>query len=348
MRREIENDENGGHDRDEAQSGIAAVAGESVGHTKCEAQGTCAHTISDFEERGGQVVFEDQRSNAVVDGEGGGPHKCEAQTRSAPALSDVVQRLMELQVKRRFCISQQTRLTNSLAAQARWQLGFSTSLPEKEREAIRKQSEKLLKALKDGTEIPEGLEGAAEEIASLLALTQQARAGFDDYRKKIEKSMRELVVHTPGYEFASGVRGFGDLALAVVVSEAGLISCDPKGPPEGGNFPTVSKLWKRLGWAPENTYPKGEKSTGRKVPRRCKGELYGTVVEPLMKANADGKYKKLYDERKEIYRVRFLTEAGKDLVDKEGNPAKSKHAHKLAMRVMLKELLKDLWLAWKA
>lgn len=291
------------------------------------------------EEHGGHGADEAQSLSAAVDGESGGHDSLDTLAPTAPVLSDVVSRLMELQVKRRFCISQQTRLTNSLAAQARWHLGFSTSLPEKEREAIRKQSEKLLKALKTGDAVPEGMEEAAEEIAPLLALTQQARAGFDDYRKKIEKSMREQVVHTPGYAFAQEVRGFGDLALAVVVGESGLVSCDPKGPPEGGNYPTVSKLWKRLGWAPKEVYPKGEKSTGHKVPRRCKGELYGTIVEPMMKLNGDGKYKKIYDERKAVYLPRFVAEGGKQ---------PKLHAHRIAMRMMLKELLKDLWLAWRA
>src|SRR3990167_8830408 len=144
---------------------------------------------------------------------------------------------------------------------------------------------------------------------------------FNDRRKAIEKDMIRYAAATPGAAFIESVRGVGLLGLAVVIGEAGNLS----------DYSNPAKLWKRLGWAPPDSYPTGEKSEGRKIPRRVKGELYGVIVEPCMKNN-DGAYKALYDTRKAAY-----MEGGKTKL----------HAHKLAMRVMLKAILRDLWCSWR-
>lgn len=259
--------------------------------------------------------------------EGTGQLRSETQHHDALPLPEICRQLAGHQAKRRFCIGQQSRLNNAFGALARWQLGWSVGLPEKERERIRKDADDLVKAIRAGGPPPAGMEDAAEALRPYVQDTAVGVAPFDLRRKEIEKEMCKLVRGLPGYEFAQSVRGFGALALAVVVGEAGDLS----------NYPTVEKLWKRLGWAPREEYPKGEKSEGRKVPRRVKGELYGMIVVPLMQGNGDGKYKRLYDERKPLYLARFEAEGGK---------SPKLHAHRLAMRVMLKELLKDLWVAW--
>lgn len=252
--------------------------------------------------------------------------RSEAQRADAHTLSDICIALADLQNKRRFCIGQQSRNNNALMSQARWQLGFRTDLPEKDREAIRKKAVTIVSAIKSGKEIPHGYEAVATELAPYVAMTSAGLSPYDDHRLAVEKQMRKLAKELPAYEFAKEIRGFGDLALAIIVGEAGDLA----------NYPTVSKLWKRLGWAPKEEYPQGEKSKGYKVPRRVKGELYGVVIEPLMKLN-DGKYKALYDHRKAEYFARYTAEGGK---------SPKLHAHRIAMRVMLKELLKDLWAEW--
>jgi len=278
------------------------------------------------EDDGGQPDHDIQTRTASALGEGAAHGHHESQSSSVRSLSEVCDLLANAQAKRRFCIGQQSRLNNALGALARWQLGWKVSLPEAERERIRKDAAKLVKAVQDG-ELPAGMEDAAETLLPYVQDTAIGRTPFDLRRKEIEKEMRKLVRDLPAYEFAESVKGFGDLALAVIVGEAGNLA----------NYPHWQHLWKRLGWAPREEYPKGEKSEGRKVPRRVKGELYGTVIEPLMKLNGDGKYKALYDRRKADYLARF---------EADGSKTPKLHAHKLAMRVMLKELLKDLWKAW--
>lgn len=254
-------------------------------------------------------------------GEGEGHFARDARHCPAPILSDVCSQLRELQAQRRFCINCQSKVNNAVGAFARRLLGWRVDMPEKERASIRKRADKLIKLLRKGDEIPEELLPAASVLAPFVHDAGVSLAPFDARRLGIEKRMKDLAAGTPGHEFQESVKGFGLLGLAMVVGEAGNLS----------DYATVSRLWKRLGWAPPDSYPKGEKSEGRKIPRRVKGELYGGIVESLMKQNGDGKYKSLYDARKVIY-----MEGGKTKL----------HAHKLAMRVMLKELLKDLWRAW--
>ena len=138
--------------------------------------------------------------------------------------------------------------------------------------------------------------------------------------------------------------GVTELGLAVILGEAGNPS----------EYPNLAKFHKYLGWAPEKEYPKGEKREGRKVPRRCKGEVYGVIVPCLLKAQirkvkengkdtgrriARGPEGKLYLERYAMYLARFIEEGRK-------NPKAD--AHDLAARVMLKAFLGKVWASFPA
>lgn len=234
---------------------------------------------------------------------------------SAMPASELCAAIMLQQRLRRHYIKEASRSSNATGSLIRRALGWSLALPEKERAKITKQAAKAIKAMCEG-EIVEGL----EDFTVVVADSTAARAPLIACRKQIEKRMVKLAGQLPVAGWADGVRGFGSLGLAVIIGESGDLS----------QYATVSKLWKRLGWAPKETYHQGE-GGGYAVPRRVKGELYGVVVEPLMKGNK-GVYREIYLARKAAYLERGLTKL---------------HAHKLAMRVMLKSLLADLWGAWR-
>lgn len=246
-------------------------------------------------------------------------------------MADACLTIRELQASRRHCIRNQTRLNNSLGAMARRLLGWRMDLPEKERAEIAKNAAKLIKSLADGEDHAACDTHAGAVLTPFVAATEQSRAPFDNMRKQIEAEMKKLVRQLPGYEFAEGVRGFGDLGFAVIIGEAGDLSM----------YPNPAKLWKRLGWAPPDTYEKGE-TGGAMIPRQRKAEIYACVGEPMLKhqwkAEKDdvpghpvGPYGKIWADKKATYLQMGRTKL---------------HAQRAATRVMIKSLLRDLWVAW--
>lgn len=237
------------------------------------------------------------------------------------SLDEICGNLRELQVMRRNCIRMQTRISNNLGAMARRQLGWRADMTEKERNQIAKQAATLVTAMTREDETPVGLE-PIRMVSSLGPFVAAANAGsspYDKLRKTTEKEMRRLSMETPGAALVECTRGFGDLGLAVIVGEAGNLAA----------YSNPSKLWKRLGLAPPETYKAGENGA-RMVPRRIKAEIFACVGDPLLKNNKEV-YRKEYDARKEAYLAAGRTKS---------------HAHLSAMRVMEKKLLCDLWVTW--
>lgn len=241
--------------------------------------------------------------------------------------------LAELQQRRKDYIQTINGNTNRARAFVRRALGWNPNESEESREKINAKAATIVaKAFAGkGCDVPE-VETDLEVIAQSLQPLRKMRDG-------IEKEMRKIAKRLPVWQWAEGVRGLGDLGLAVIVAECSDLS--------GYNNP--AKVWKRLGLAPvekggvsmaaSNWRMKGGltadewKAVGYSPRRRA--EIFSCVGDPLFRQQSVsvGPYRQAYDRR----RARTA----------ETHPEWTKgHSHGDAVRVMTKELLRDLWGAW--
>ena len=247
--------------------------------------------------------------------------------------SDIADTLAELQYRRRFYIKRLNMTENALRAVTRRALGWQWDMTEQERERLNNQAARIVDALMNGKTLRANDREVADVVSGDVEVMRQAREPMVKARHEIEKQMRREVRKLPVCSWAQGVRGLGELALAVIVAEAGDI----------GRYPNPGKLKRRLGLAP---YKGHAPSTWRRETWRERsltadewtelgydatrlGELYGVVMEPMVKSQ--GAYKALYDAEK----ARFAPKAQKPM-----------HAHRHALRVMTQELVINLWRVW--
>jgi len=169
--------------------------------------------------------------------------------------------------------------------------------------------------------------------ASIEAFFLQARIArdtFDVSRTACEHVMEAHAKRLLVWPWVESVKGMGALGLARIVADAGNLS----------NYPTVAKLWKRMGVAVMNGCRQGKPADPNDpnewiehgyCPER-RSTLY-VITDSLLRTNDDG-YRALYLERKphEAARPDVKTKA---------------HAHNAAMRYVGKRLLRDLWRAWR-
>jgi len=170
---------------------------------------------------------------------------------SAPLpISVAVTNLVLLQRQRMFSIVQQSRSDRAVEAYIARLLGYAVALDEdarKEQAAERKALFAKAKAIRMAIEANKGLpnsEDIGDGTVELIRNAAKARIQWDNFREHSEKQMLELVVHLPVYDFAKSVKGFGDLMLAIIIAEAGNNLART-----ATGFPSVAKLWKRLGLA---------------------------------------------------------------------------------------------------
>ena len=261
--------------------------------------------------------------------------------------ADIVNDLVALQRKRRFCIVSQSRIDRSIESLIASTLGFRIDADEKDRKKVFAQA----KALR--LDVEKGAGSTAPTTLAPLILTSAAtRAQWDTLRAEAEKEMRRLATQLPVYAFAKGVKGFGDLGLAVICAEAGIPL---------GDYRTVSGLWKRMGLAVIN----GERQR-RKTDRAAaaehgyspmrRAEVWSICSDSMFRhqwraatdeqaGGPKGPYGEVYARRR--LRTDPRIEATADLP--AGDPAKwtKGRCHNDARRIMTKELLKDLWVEWR-
>lgn len=243
--------------------------------------------------------------------------------------------LAELQVRRKFYIGVMNKQANAAKALVRRAMGFQTTHSEEDRERDSSRAAHIVAVAFAGKEQkPEDIAIAAAVEGDLLVVD----ASMEPHRKArdgIEKEMKKLVRGLPAYEWAKGVRGLGDLALAVVIAEAGDLS----------KYPSKGHLWKRLGLAPMggkamSTWRREGGLTAEEwveagySPKR-RAEMYAVVADPLFRHQtmSEGPYRAVYDRRRAAAAIT--------------HPDWTKgHAHADACRVMTKYLLRDLWREW--
>lgn len=258
-------------------------------------------------------------------------------------LSTIVDDLAEQQVSRLRFIRTQVRIDNAATSLVRRMIGWTWDMPEAERARINKRAGAIISALYGDkpTNDPIG-----PLVVSDVSVYRAARTPVVDARAKVEKSMRKLAHRLHVWPWVQSVRGFGDLALAVIVAEAGDLA----------DYPDVGRLWKRFGLTPYNGHAastwrmrrKIEDEDGNKIKLRDlskdewdalgykparNAETFAVLGDPLFRQQTmiGGPYRAVYDREK----ARFL-EAG----------CSKLHAHRHGLRCMRKAAIEDLWLVW--
>ena len=259
-----------------------------------------------------------------------------------PSLDEMVAALQELQVRRKFCIKAVNRQSNAAGALVRRALGIRLDGDEAEREKGNVRAARIVAAVLNGKPQKSEDHNIAGLVAFDLELVAQGIAPYDKARHQFELEMRRIARKLPAAEWANSVRGLGELALAVIVGEAGELS----------RYGNEGKLWKRLGLAPYNGKAAStwRREGGLKAedwvelgyaPSR-RAEVYACVGDPLFRAQtaakdgtrAAGKYRIAYDAR----RAR-TAETHADWT--------KGHSHADGLRIMTKSLILDLWVEWR-
>lgn len=173
------------------------------------------------------------------------------------------------------------------------------------------------------------------DLASIVQPYRLMMGPGEEAAHLLEKQLCKLVRTQPIWAWANDVRGLGELSVAGLIGEA---SGNP------GDYKSVSALWKRMGLAVIG----GERQ--RRVAGAEQALLHGYAPQRrafayviscnLMKSQgSEGKYRAVYDRRK-AYELERQVEV-KGVME----PVTKAHAHNRALRVMVKELLKDAWAA---
>lgn len=277
---------------------------------------------------------------------------------SAPALATIIADLVELGARRRFAIKSQVRMDNALGAYVRracgWrrppdEVGSERASVETANEVARKRAARMTRTIEAGIAPDDAL---ASLVSPLILANKQGRSAFDTVRHAAEKEMRRLAKQLPVYPWWRGVKGAGDLGLAIVVAEAGDI----------GSYKSVAALWKRLGLAVIN----GERQ--RKHGDRDLASLHGyspqrraeiwTLGDAMFRhqwsgvdrengiaAHPIGPYGEHYGRKKAAYMQRVVDTADAPPGPETWTP---KRADNAARRYMTKCLIRDLYGAWRA
>lgn len=185
-------------------------------------------------------------------------------------------------------------------------------------EGDKAEANRLFDAASAGEAIEPGL---AMALAPFLA----AIVGFGPERSGIEKRLRKLARELPFWAWVSGIKGFGDLNLAALVGEAGEIA----------SYRNPSCLWKRMGLAVIGGERQRRKTDAAEAEAHGYNPKRRTVAyllsDTLIKAGDGNRYRLVYTERRAH--------------TAETHPDWTKaHSHNDAARVMVKRVLRDLWI----
>jgi hypothetical protein len=284
--------------------------------------------------------------------------------------------------KRLFAMEQRKRADLALGSFLRTQLGWRKDGDDDANDFARKRAAELVaigeRMVKDCVKQPDkrrpnpGMNDADfQEWQPVIVAAVMSRTPFDQIEAESEKAMAKLAKELPVYEWASEIRGFGDVGLATIVAEAGDLS----------NYSNPAKLWKRMGvglgqdgsgeWVRQGGLAK---SAGAAVwiehgyNRQRRSRMWN-IGDALVKGNADGEFRTLFLERLAVEHAKAIgeglipattTKATVESWEARDLPPLTKvskldaklhrsagHMTKRAQRYMEKRLLRNLWRAWR-
>ena len=255
---------------------------------------------------------------------------------------EIIARIRNEHRQRRFAMKIQQKLDRALESYIRINAtDWNPDMEEKEREKINSYVKTLIKDVRAGKDSP---------FVGVVQTSDAARQPADDMRKLCEKQMEHLMEQLPVFEWCEAIRGIGALGVATIIAETGDLS----------NYPNVAKVWKRLGFAPydglagsswkRDSWRPRTLSKEEWIENPFSGQRYALIFQVgLWLRNAQWIGKSKTDDGKgkpnglygEIYAKRRAHTAAAHPDWSDG------HADKDAIRVMMKEFLKRLWLAWR-
>ena len=266
----------------------------------------------------------------------------------------LIETIMQIRAQhraRRFAMKQQFKLDRSLESYVR--INFTDWEPggdKKSRDKANAKVAELIKEARTTTVDPDnGLQRA-------ILANDTARRQFDVERKRAEKQMEALAKTLPVYQFVEKISGFGALGLATIVAEC----ASNNAPMSVGSYRHFYKVWKRLGYSPYEglagstwkrpTWRPRALTSEEWIANPFSGERYSLIQqigESLLKhqtisklKTASGKtepkgpYGAIYCNRRE-----HTATVHPDWSDM--------HAKRDAERIVVKNLLRDLWRAWR-
>lgn len=283
----------------------------------------------------------------------GGP-KGQTTIAPSPRLQEAIDAIRGWHRRRCYAMEQRKRADLSLGSFLRLVLGWSKALPDAERKAINDHAKALI-ALGEAEMKAKGEPFLSDDPdyhdwRDVILASLQARAPFDMVEKEAKAEMAKLARTLPVYPWASRIKGFGDVSLAVIVAEAGDLS----------DYPAKGHLWKRMGVAVlDGVRQGGLKKAAAKddwiahgYNRQRRSRMWN-IGDALIKSNGDGEYRDAYLSRK-VYERERAEAAGLTVAPAAKIPAKRAdeymsegHIHRRAQRCMEKRLLRDLWQAWR-
>lgn len=273
------------------------------------------------------------------------------------AIAATVSQIVDLQRTRRFCIKAQSQCDRSIEAFIASSIGYRIDADEADRKAvfkraaeIRRGAEKILHDDQALT-IAQGGIVVAPFLRLMILQSAASRLGWDERRLAAEKEMRRLVRGLPVAVWAAGIKGFGELGLAIIIGEAGIPI---------GDYRSVSGLWKRLGLAVIDGERQRKKTSVDEAARhgynpKRRAEVWA-VADSMFRhqwagakedtpAHAVGPYGEVYGRRKAHTLPRIAATA--DLAFTDLAKWTPKRCDNDARRVMTKALLCDLWVEWR-
>jgi hypothetical protein len=173
--------------------------------------------------------------------------------------------------------------------------------------------------------------GRPDRDVTMLQILDQRREYVFEFEQLLAKDLARIIHQHPLWKsFLSDVKGCGETMAAVIISEFDINIAT-----------TVSKLWSFSGLAPG----KDRKVKGQKCPfnQFLRAKLCGVLGPSFLKCNSP--YRIFYDEMKHRLESKDWGMASKHPTD----PLRPKagHQHKAANRYMVKQFLKDLYVAWR-
>ncbi len=334
----------GGHLGDDSQENLAAAAGGTGQNCLDDPVRGARPPAPKTKRRGHQRP--ETHHHAAPAGEGAAGNPVEPKV-PLPPLADSYQLLIDLGGQRRFAIKMQIRIDNAVRARVAGALGYWSGAAEAERTKLYARATRLIAAVQAGATPPDD-EALPAGVAAEIVLAARSRAPWDELRAGVEKEMRRAARGLPVWPWVAAVRGFGDLALAVIVAEAGALD----------RYANPGKLWKRLGLAP---IEKGGETRAASQWRRAGGleaadwtaagyapqrraQVWAFLDDAMLRhqiqgardgapAAARGPYGAAYLRKKSEYVERGWTLG---------------HAHAAARRYGTKCAIRDLWVAWRA
>lgn len=250
---------------------------------------------------------------------------------SAPSIADNFRVIQS----RRVAIYRSIRaLENTCRSFVRNALDFTIALPPRERARIARMAANLIDHIRTDPESSIGPEALTQVQIIVAPLVSELYTSIDRLTaiaKGWEDDMRVAAAALPAWPWWNAIKGCSALGLAIIVAEAGHDLRD---------FPTPSALWMRLGLAPPHCYAAITKSGAacNKKPKRRRSAIWTVSDSALRQGNV---YQALYRQRRD-YELKQHPEFD------NGKGGLTKHGDLRARRVAEKELIKDLWRAWRA